>query len=86
MRKFKTKKENKKIKFILFIMLFLLLFIWISLKSLNNNYDNIVNYLLDKIIFSNKEKRNPILFESGFFFNLNKKLFSMNSASTTSLK
>lgn len=56
MKKFKTKKRNKKIFLVFFVLLCLLLFIWLSFKKLSNNYNNFINLLLDNTNFNKKNE------------------------------
>ena len=74
MKKFKTKKNNKKIFLVFFILLCLLLFIWLSFKKVSNSYDNFINLLFDNTNFNKKnEFKIPSIPSSiSFIFNDNK--------------
>ena len=56
MKKFKTKKSNRKIFLVFFILLCLILFIWLSFKKLSTSYCNFINLLFDNTSFNIKKE------------------------------
>ena len=55
MKKFKTKRKNNRLLFLLFIILFFILFIWISFKNLDHSYNKFLRFIFNETSFIKKD-------------------------------